>query len=127
MADRQLPEMYRHWKGDVYLLVRIAIHHDTEEQWAVYRPVEGPESLLYIRPLSEFDGTVRNVQDEEVPRFAVLSAEEGEQVAIDRLRKQLDAHREEVGDDPEGQIVLEMTAHVIETLQNKLDTRLQQD
>lgn len=44
---------YKHFKGKEYELIDIAIHSETEEQYAVYRPLYG-DGKLYVRPLSMF-------------------------------------------------------------------------
>ncbi|KNF08938.1 hypothetical protein CLPU_5c02450 [Gottschalkia purinilytica] len=44
---------YRHFKGNEYELIDIAIHSETEEKYAVYRPLYG-DKQLYIRPLDMF-------------------------------------------------------------------------
>ena len=50
--------MYRHYKGDYYMVEDIATHSETREKYVVYRALYG-EHNLYIRPydmfLSEMD------------------------------------------------------------------------
>lgn len=49
--------IYKHFKGDYYLVEDIAIHSETLEEYVVYRPLYG-ESKLYIRPLEMFESKV---------------------------------------------------------------------
>lgn len=50
--------IYRHFKGDYYMVEDIATHSETREKYVVYRALYG-ERNLYIRPydmfLSEMD------------------------------------------------------------------------
>ncbi len=45
--------IYRHFKGDYYLLCEVAYHSETKEQYAVYRRLYGDGSL-WVRPLDMF-------------------------------------------------------------------------
>lgn len=50
--------IYRHFKGDYYMVEDVATHSETREKYVVYRALYG-EGNLYIRPydmfLSEMD------------------------------------------------------------------------
>lgn len=115
-VQRLLPEMYQHFKGGYYLLVRIGTHHETQEPWAIYRPVDGDESVLYIRPIKDFHSIVEGGE----PRFRPVTPEEGEQVAINRLQQQLAKAREEAPDDPEAEMVLDLSERLLDSLQERL-------
>lgn len=45
--------VYKHFKGNYYILEDIAKHSETGEDYAVYRQLYG-ENILYIRPLDMF-------------------------------------------------------------------------
>lgn len=67
--------IYKHFKGDYYLLEDIAIHSETEEQYVVYRALYG-DNKLYIRPLDMFCSKVdkeKYPNAEQEYRFALQS------------------------------------------------------
>ena len=45
--------IYKHFKGDYYLVENIATHSETREKYVVYRRLYGDNSL-WIRPLDMF-------------------------------------------------------------------------
>ena len=53
MQEPKLKHVYRHFKGDYYLLEDIACHSETGEKYAVYRKLYGDGSL-WIRPKAMF-------------------------------------------------------------------------
>ena len=48
---------YKHFKGNQYELIDIAIHSETLEKMVVYRPLYG-EGKLWVRPLSMWNEEV---------------------------------------------------------------------
>ncbi|OEH85311.1 hypothetical protein BHU72_04240 [Desulfuribacillus stibiiarsenatis] len=44
---------YRHFKGNEYLVLHVAKHSETMEEYVVYQPLYG-ERGIWIRPLSMF-------------------------------------------------------------------------
>ena len=56
MADRQeiqLHRVYKHFKGDYYLVEDLARDSETDEEIVIYRKLYGDGSL-WVRPLSMF-------------------------------------------------------------------------
>lgn len=53
MNELKINGIYKHFKGDYYLVVDVAIHSETEEKCVVYRSLYG-NGNLWIRPLNSF-------------------------------------------------------------------------
>lgn len=52
-------ETYRHYKGDLYKVVLIALHSNDEEWMVVYQPMsEHPDAPFFTRPLRDWSETV---------------------------------------------------------------------
>ncbi len=62
------PGCYRHYKGNLYEVIDVARHSETDEQLVVYRCLSDGNSL-WVRPLLMFLETVE-VAGQKVPRFA---------------------------------------------------------
>lgn len=65
------PGKYRHYKGNEYQVIDLAVHSETEEKLVVYRPLYG-EQALWVRPLDMFTEMV-DVEGQQVPRFEYMS------------------------------------------------------
>ena len=64
---------YRHYKGKEYLVLGVARHSETEDEFVVYRQDYGDLSL-WIRPKAMFLEQVE-VNGREVPRFEYIGPE----------------------------------------------------
>lgn len=53
MNEIKRKSIYKHFKGDLYLVEDIAIHSETREKYVVYRALYG-DTGLYIRPYDMF-------------------------------------------------------------------------
>lgn len=53
MNEIKLKRIYKHFKGDYFLVEDVARHSETGEEYVVYRKLYG-DGGLWIRPLSMF-------------------------------------------------------------------------
>lgn len=53
MHELKINGIYKHFKGDLYIVEDIAIHSETKEKYVVYRGLYG-NTELYIRPYDMF-------------------------------------------------------------------------
>jgi len=65
MRELELKRVYRHFKGDYYLVEDIARNSETEEEYVVYRKLYGDGSL-WVRPLAMFLSEVDHEKYPEV-------------------------------------------------------------
>jgi hypothetical protein len=68
------PGIYRHYKGNDYLVLTVARHSETEEALVIYVPLApkgGKQLTPWARPLAMFNEEVE-VEGKRVPRFKLL-------------------------------------------------------
>lgn len=54
MRELKVKGIYKHFKGDYYLVEDIAYHSETKEKMVVYRHLYGDTTTLCVRPLDMF-------------------------------------------------------------------------
>ena len=57
MNKIKVNRVYKHFKGDLYIVLGFAIHSETKEQYVIYRALYG-NGLTYIRPYDMFASEV---------------------------------------------------------------------
>lgn len=57
-------QIYQHYKGNLYLVLEVATHTETEEKLVIYCNVKN-KSQIWARPLTMFEDTVSGGK----PRF----------------------------------------------------------
>ena len=64
MREIKLNTIYKHFKGDLYLVESIVIHSESKEKMVLYRALYG-DCNLYVRPLDMF---LSEVDHEKYPK-----------------------------------------------------------
>ena len=57
MRKVKINKVYKHFKGDLYLVIDIGIDSETLKECVIYRALYG-DNTLYIRPMDSFLGEV---------------------------------------------------------------------
>ncbi len=63
--DIKINGIYKHYKGNLYQVIALAKHSETEEDMVVYKPLNS--ETWWVRPAYMWSELVNNV-----PRFALL-------------------------------------------------------
>ncbi len=65
------PGLYKHYKGNFYTVIGLAMHSETEEMMVIYQPKkEG--STLWVRPEKMFNELIE-IDGKSVPRFEFVA------------------------------------------------------
>ena len=54
MQELKIHGIYRHFKGDYYLVEGVGIHSETKEKYVIYRALYGDTEKVYLRPFEMF-------------------------------------------------------------------------
>ena len=80
MRELKINGIYKHFKGDKYLVIDIAVDSETKEKYVVYRALYG-ENKLYIRPIEMFLSEVDHEKYPDVEQLYRFEEEKIESIA----------------------------------------------
>ncbi len=86
MREVKINGIYKHFKGDYYLVVDIANHSETKEQYVVYRGLYG-DGKLWIRPLDMFLSEVDHGKYPDVKQTYRFELQDIESVAKQKIKR----------------------------------------
>lgn len=62
---------YQHFKGNLYQVLNVARHSETEEYFVIYHPKDSKDDI-WIRPLEMFDETIER-DGKTLKRFTYIA------------------------------------------------------
>lgn len=66
--------IYRHFKcGDLYQVVGLATHSETQQEMVIYKGLHDPENRTWVRPREMFEESVDTEDRGVVKRFQMLA------------------------------------------------------
>ena len=71
-----VPGIYRHFKGNLYEVLNIALHSETKQVLVIYRSVE-KSGVVWARPAEMWNDEV-DFEGEKVKRFALVGHSDNE-------------------------------------------------
>ena len=80
MKELKIHGVYKHFKGDYYIVEDVATHSETKEKYVVYRALYG-NNELYIRPYDMFLSEVDREKYPNVEQKYRLELQDIESVA----------------------------------------------
>ena len=63
--------IYQHYKGQLYQVLHVAMHSETQEKLVVYQCLYGDYSI-WVRPLEMFTESITLDDDREQERFKLI-------------------------------------------------------
>lgn len=82
MREIKINGVYRHFKGDYYIVEGIGIHSETKEKYVIYKGLYG-ENEVYLRPYDMFLEKVDKVKYPKVKQEYRFELQEIESIAKD--------------------------------------------
>ena len=68
-------QVYRHFKGNIYYVLNIAKHTETEEDMVVYTKFGTVDDTIWVRPVNMWNDIVE-YEGKKQPRFKLLYEQE---------------------------------------------------